>query len=244
VRETLYIGVIGLLTGIIGTLSGSIIVFLVKEVKESLLTFILGISAGIMTVVVFLDLIPEALKLGTLNSTLLGLFLGTVLMYFLDLIFPHEHFLGKRYGGYFKAGVLLAVGIALHNIPEGLAIGAGYSAASSLGFGLAVIIGMQNFPEGMAVATSLSLAGLNNLQIALITMLAGIPMGIGSFLGSYFGNISDYFLSISLGFAAGAMLYITFDDLVPAAHEKNTGSTAIMGILMGVFLGVFLTTKL
>ncbi|HLV08581.1 MAG TPA: ZIP family metal transporter [Halanaerobiales bacterium] len=239
-RQTLYAGFIGLITGIIGTLSGCIIVFLVREIKASFLSFILGVSAGIMTVVVFLDLIPEALELGSLNTTLLGLFLGVAIMYLLDLIFPHVHFMEENGGEYYKAGLLLAIGIALHNIPEGLAIGAGYSVASSLGFGLAVIIGIQNFPEGMAVATSLSLAGLKNFKVALIALLAGLPMGLGAFLGSYFGSISNYFLSLSLGFAAGAMLFITFDDLLPAAHNETGNNTGIMGIIAGVFLGVYL----
>jgi ZIP family zinc transporter len=183
---------------------------------------------------------------GSVWTSLIGLFLGIALISVLDLLFPHQHFVsiedGRRH--YLKAGLLLAIGIALHNVPEGLAIGAGYSSANALGIGLAIIMAVQNFPEGMAVATTLSLAGLKNTKIILITLLSGIPMGIGSFIGAYLGNVSDLILSISLGFAAGAMLYITFDELIPDAHEKAEGHSAIFGILAGVFLGIILTNIL
>ena len=244
-NNVLYITFIGFITGIIGTGGGGLLVVLLKRFDEKLLTFVLGISAGVMTVVVFLDLIPEAIELGSMGVALLGMFLGVTIIALLDYIFPHEHFQGKPVvGDFYKTGILLALGIALHNIPEGLAIGAAYSATSTLGISLAVIIGIHNFPEGMAVATSLSLAGLSSMKILFITILAGVPMGLGTFIGAYLGNISQFFLSLSLGFAAGAMLFITFDDLIPAAHKSNKGRSAILGILIGVFAGIYLTTVL
>lgn len=240
-NNVLYITIIGVLTGIIGTVGGGFIVIFLKKIKESFLTFILGISAGIMVVVVFLDLIPGALTAGSTLSTIAGMLLGVGLIGLLDFTFPHEHFQGKKINTYYRVGILLSVGIALHNIPEGLAIGAGYSAAKSLGLGLAVVIGIHNIPEGIAVASSLLLAGMSNIKIILITFLAGLPMGLGAFLGALLGNISPFFLSLALGFAAGAMLFITFDDLLPTAQEKNKGKLAITGILLGVFLGILIT---
>lgn len=242
----LYVTIIGLLSGMLGTVGGGLLVLVIREVKSRFLSIVLGVSAGIMTVVIFFDLIPEAQMTGSVWSSLTGLLLGVALISILDMFFPHQHFVsmegGRRH--YLKAGLLLAIGIALHNVPEGLAIGAGYSSASALGLGLAIIMAVQNFPEGMAVAVTLSLAGLKNTKIILITLLSGIPMGIGSFIGAYLGNISDLILSISLGFAAGAMLYITFDELIPDAHEKADGHSAIFGILAGVFLGIILTNVL
>lgn len=238
----LYITIIGLLSGMLGTVGGGLIVLVLKKIKTKSLSIVLGISAGIMTIVIFLDLIPEAQMTGSLWSSLTGLFLGVILIYLLDRSFPHQHLISveNEENHYFKAGLLLAVGIALHNVPEGLAIGAGYSSSNTLGLGLAIIMAVQNFPEGMAVATTLSLAGLKNKKVILITLLSGIPMGIGSFIGAYLGNISDFILSISLGFAAGAMLYITFDELIPDAHERARGHSAIFGILTGVFAGIIL----
>ncbi len=243
--EILYVSLIGLVTGIFGTTGGGLIVILIKKLNEKLLSFVLGFSAGIMTVVVFLDLIPEALAVGSIWTTLSGIILGSILIALLNLIFPHHQFSGQEEQiKYLKTGLLLAFGIAIHNIPEGLAIGAGYSAGSSLGLGLAIIMGVQNLPEGMAVGATLTLGKMDNIKIIIITALSGIPMGIGAFLGSYLGGISDIVLSLSLGFAAGAMLYITFDDLIPDAHEKTEGMTAITGILSGVVLGLLLTNYL
>ncbi|MFW5971946.1 MAG: ZIP family metal transporter [Bacillota bacterium] len=243
-NEITYITVIGLLTGIMGTVGGGLIVLMLRKIEEGFLTFILGISAGVMTVIVFLDLIPEALEMGNTITTLAGMFLGVGIIGLMDFVFPHIHHPEKAKNNYYKAGVLLALGIALHNVPEGLAIGAGFSAERTLGIGLAVIIGIHNCPEGMAVATSLSLSGVRGFKILAVTMLAGIPMGLGAFLGAYLGNISSFFLSLSLGFAAGAMLFITFDELIPSAHERNNGKLAITGILLGVFLGIILTNNL
>ena len=239
-----YISLVGLLAGVGGTFAGSFIVLLVHEIKKSLLAFVLGISAGIMTVVVFLDLLPEALEIGSIGSALLGMLMGVMLIAIIDQLLPHYHLLEKAEGNYLKSGILLAVGIALHNFPEGLAIGVGLSAESTLGFGLAVLMGIHNFPEGMAMATTLSLAGLGNTAIMLITFFSGIPMGIGALVGACLGRISSFILSLALGFAAGAMLYITFDDLIPNAHSKNQGGRAILGILSGIFLGIILSSML
>lgn len=236
-----YITLIGLLTGVLGTVGGSLLVLMVKKANCHLLTLVLGISAGLMTIVVFLDLIPEAREVGNIGTTLFGMILGIILITAMDGLFPHTKFNNRNNGKLLKAGLLLAVGIALHNLPEGLAIGAGYQVDTALGFGLAVIIAAHNLPEGMAIATTLCLAGLRAWSIILISLLSGIPMGIGAFVGGYLGRVSDFTLSISLGFAAGAMIYITFDELIPGAHEKSNGKIAIAGILLGIFVGLIIT---
>ncbi len=238
----IYVTAVGFMAGMFGTLGGGISVIAIKEIRAKFLSIILGISAGVMTVIIFLDLIPEAQEMGSLWTGLGGLMAGVILIYILDISFPHQHVVSLEGGEekYLKAGLLLAVGIALHNLPEGLAIGAGYTVDRALGFRLAVLIALHNFPEGMAVATTLGIAGLSNIRIAFITILAGVPMGVGAFFGAYIGRISDMALSLALGFAAGAMLYITFEELVPDAHEKAEGHIPIVGIITGVIFGLVL----
>ena len=242
----IYVTLIGLLSGVLGTMSGGFAVLFIRKIKDQFLCIVLGISAGIMTVIVFLDLIPEAQEVGTTFTSILGLILGIGLIAFLDLKFPHHHFSLQKNGNasYYKMGLLLSIGIALHNIPEGLAIGAGFIASDSLGYSLSILMALQNLPEGLAVATALGLSGMGGLKILGITALAGVPMGIGAFIGAYLGTISDNVLSISLGFAAGAMLYIVFDELIPDSHEKNEGHNAIIGIIGGVLIGIMITTLL
>ncbi|MFW5976810.1 MAG: ZIP family metal transporter [Bacillota bacterium] len=240
-----YVILIGLLSGVIGTGAGGLSIILLRKVREKILGILLGFSAGIMTVIVFLDLIPESLENGTILSTLTGILLGTGVISLLDLKFPHQHFtfvkeMQKERKQYFKTGVLLCLGIALHNIPEGLAIGAGFMASAELGVGLAVLIALHNFPEGMAVATALGLAKLKDINILLITILAGVPMGLGAAIGGFLGGISPEFLSAALGLAGGAMLYVVYDELVPDAHKNASGHSAIVGIIIGIISGIIL----
>ncbi|MGM0419648.1 MAG: ZIP family metal transporter [Bacillota bacterium] len=244
------ITLIGLLSGIVGTGLGGIFVISIKSFKEQALAVLLAFAAGVMTVIIFLELIPESLETGTLLTAILGILLGVSLIFLLDVRFPHHHFLPKTgqeatpqmlaKSKLLKTGILLGIGVALHNVPEGIAIGAGFIAGQNIGFGLALLIALHNLPEGMAVATALGLAGLNRTRIIIYTTMAGIPMGVGAFLGGFFGSISPLFLSLALGFAGGAMLYIVYDELIPDAHSRTTGQTAIIGIVLGVIVGIAL----
>ncbi|MFO7678278.1 MAG: ZIP family metal transporter [Thermoplasmatota archaeon] len=235
---------IGLSAGVFGTMSGGLAVLIVKKIRNKLLSILLGISAGIMASISFLDLIPEAIEKGTLNSAIIGILLGIGIIGILDLKFPHHHVTLSKDGGkkccpYLKTGILLSIGIALHNLPEGVAIGASFIVSYQTGLLLSIMIAIHNFPEGMAVGAALCGGEVKGKKVLLITALAGFPMGIGALLGVALGGVSKWALSISLGFAAGAMLYIVFDELIPDAHRKATGHSAIMGILIGILAGIF-----
>ena len=234
---------IGLIAGVVGTGSGGLVSYLLRHPTTNFLSAILGFSAGVMLVVVFLELLQEAFAIGNFLYGVLGLILGIVILWLLDVYFPHRHhFSGEcRQSRFRKVGVLLGVGIALHNIPEGLAIGAGYVSSESLGLGLALIMTIQNIPEGLAMATAMCIGGVRNGKVVLATALAGLPMGLGALAGALLGSISSLFLSISLGFAAGAMLYIVCDELIPDAHTLSSGHSATLGIVVGVVVGIFLT---
>lgn len=240
------IALIGLLSGVVGTGLGGLGIIGIRKVSPSWLSVILGISAGIMTSIIFLDLIPEAKEIGNMFSSILGILMGVGLIGFLDLKFPHHHFSLTQNGDvrYLKMGLLLGIGIALHNIPEGLAIGSGFIASETMGIRLSVLMAAHNIPEGLAMATALGLAGLQGRNILLYTILAGVPMGIGALIGAYIATISNFALSVSLGFAAGAMLYIVFDELIPDAHVRVKGHQAIGGIIFGVIMGLIINTVL
>ena len=239
--QVIYISIIGLLTGVLGTLGGGILLLLIRKVVDGFLGVVMGVSAGIMTVIVFIDLIPESLHTGSIWTMLTGLILGIILIMILDISFPHRKFTSSENlsGRYIKAGILLAISIACHNFPEGLAIGAGFASNKKLGISIAIIIALHNMPEGLAVATTLRLGKVKSYQIFLITALAGLPMGLGAFLGAYFGQLSLMILSIALGLAAGAMIYIIFDELVPGAHKLSKSHWATIGIVWGMIIGIF-----
>ena len=144
----------------------------------------------------------------------------------------------------FMAGVIMASAIALHNVPEGMTIGASYASDNgvmgSAALILAVLIGLHNIPEGMAVSVPLISGGMGKTKAVLITALSGVPTMIGALLGFLIGELGAMGLAISLGFASGAMLYVVFGEILPQAilmyHSKLPAFSAIAGILVGMLI--------
>lgn len=238
--------VIGTLAGIIGTSVGGWLCILSCNGGKKALSFLLAFSAGVMLAVVFVDLVPEAVGLGGICISLSGLLAGVLTLLLLDRYLPHLHVLSfgdgnGRHGRLLQSSLLLALGIAMHNFPEGLAIGASYSLSAASGLNLAVIIALHNIPEGMAIAGPMRGAGLAGDRIILWTCLAGAPTGIGALVGGLMGSVSSSMLSWALGAAAGAMLYISFDELLPEAQQLNEGShAATFGAVAGTIIGLLL----
>ncbi len=144
----------------------------------------------------------------------------------------------------FLAGVVMACAIALHNVPEGMTIGASYasndSVMGSAALVLAVLIGLHNIPEGMAVSVPLISGGMARWKAVLVTASSGIPTILGALLGFWIGEIGALGLALSLGFASGAMLYVVFGEILPQAilmyHSKLPAFSTIVGILVGIVI--------
>ena len=146
--------------------------------------------------------------------------------------------------GLFVAGIVMASAIALHNVPEGMTIGASYASNDGLlgtsALVLAVIIGLHNIPEGMAVSVPLISGGMARWTAVLVTSSSGIPTILGALLGYLLGEIGPMGLTLSLGFASGAMLYVVFGEILPQSilmyHSKLPAFSAIVGILAGILI--------
>ena len=146
--------------------------------------------------------------------------------------------------GLFVAGMVMACAIALHNVPEGMTIGASYASNDGVmgraALVLAVIIGLHNIPEGMAVSVPLISGGMSKWKAVLITAASGIPTILGALLGYLLGEIGPMGLTMSLGFASGAMLYVVFGEILPQSilmyHSKLPAFSAIVGILAGMLI--------
>ncbi|MBO7184794.1 MAG: ZIP family metal transporter [Oscillospiraceae bacterium] len=146
--------------------------------------------------------------------------------------------------GLFVAGMVMASAIALHNVPEGMTIGASYAsndgAMGNAALVLAILIGLHNIPEGMAVSVPLISGGMSRLKAILITACSGIPTILGALLGYVLGEIGPMGLTLSLGFASGAMLYVVFGEILPQSylmyHSKLPAFSAIAGILVGMLI--------
>ena len=144
----------------------------------------------------------------------------------------------------FVAGIVMACAIALHNVPEGMTIGASYASndgvMGSAALILAVLIGLHNIPEGMAVSVPLISGGMPKWKAVLITASSGIPTILGALLGYLLGEIGPMGLTLSLGFASGAMLYVVFGEILPQSilmyHSKLPAFSTIVGILVGMLI--------
>ena len=144
----------------------------------------------------------------------------------------------------FVAGLVMACAIALHNVPEGMTIGASYasndSVMGSAALILAVLIGLHNIPEGMAVSVPLISGGMKKAKAVVLTAASGIPTILGALLGFWLGEIGPLGLTLSLGFASGAMLYVVFGEILPQSilmyHSKLPAFSTIVGILVGILI--------
>ncbi len=151
----------------------------------------------------------------------------------------------------FVAGLVMMSAIALHNLPEGMVIGASYATApdmvanifSGSGFILAIVIGLHNIPEGMAVSVPLIAGGMSKPKAVSLTALSGLPTVIGAVIGYALGGINRIMLTLSLGFASGAMLYVVFGELLPEAilmwKSKLPALALFVGVLVGFLLVMF-----
>jgi len=146
--------------------------------------------------------------------------------------------------GLFVAGVVMACAIALHNVPEGMTIGASYAsnegAMGGAALALAVLIGLHNIPEGMAVSVPLISGGMARWKAVVITAASGIPTILGALMGYLLGELGPVGLTLSLGFASGAMLYVVFGEILPQSilmyHSKLPAFSTLVGILVGLLI--------
>lgn len=144
----------------------------------------------------------------------------------------------NKKAGLLKTGIVVSIGLALHNIPEGLAIGSGFDVSTSLGLSLAVAICLHDIPEGISMAVPMKNGGMSKIKVMMYVILSGIATGIGALIGSIVGNISTNIIAICLAFAAGAMLYIVSGELIPESNRLYQGRLTSIGNIIGFLLGL------
>ena len=171
----------------------------------------------------------------------------------LDELIHADHFEThkREKSNLFVAGLVMMTAIALHNLPEGMVIGASYAITPNLtsnlfsgaGFVMAIVIGLHNIPEGMAVSVPLISGGMGKTKATLLTALSGLPTVFGALIGYALGGINQIMLTLSLGFASGAMLYVVFGELLPEAilmwKSKLPALSLFIGVLVGFLLVMF-----
>lgn len=234
------------------TALGSAMVFFFKEVKRKVLDSMLGFAAGVMIAASFWSLLAPAIAMAEESGVipwvpaLVGFLMGGLSLRLVDRFLPHLHLglpMDQAEGikTSWHRSVLLVLAITLHNIPEGLAVGVAFGAlyhnlpgASLAGaIALALGIGIQNFPEGAAVSIPLRREGLSVGRSFLYGQLSGLVEPFAGVLGALAVVVMKPILPYALSFAAGAMIFVVVEELIPEAQmEKNT-DIATMGALLG-----------
>lgn len=231
----------GLLAGTVGTAAGGAAACFLPRRDRRVIRLILEYSAGLMLAVVCFDLLPGAFRLASFSIVLAGLLIGAGLMLPAELLMTR----GGEKRGASNTGLVIALGLALHNFPEGLAVGSGFQAEPRLGLALAAAIMLHDVPEGLAVAAPLRAAGTSRIKAFALTLATGIPMALGAWLGAWAGHASARWLAPCLALAGGAMLYVVFADMLPESRRlSDTGRINPVGCLLGMLTGVLLFLRL
>jgi len=230
----------GLATGV-----GALPILFLKRISDRLLDVMLGFSAGVMLAATSFSLIVPALKIGGLLIAVLGLGLGAFIIHLIDRSLPHLHVISGLEGPPSKLARvwLFMIAMIIHNFPEGLAVGVSFGSGDvASGMIVAIAIALQNMPEGLAVAMPLLREGYGRVRSLGYATLTGLVEPIGGALGLILISISGQLLPWGLAFAAGAMLFVVSDEMIPESHRKEFAREATLGLILGFILMMFLDT--
>lgn len=249
----------------LGTGLGGLIAVIRKPGKRAY-GFLMGVTAGVMICLSFLDLVNEAWQLAGPWIATVGFAIGATFMFLMDHFAPHIRFAEKEVRGlqpvvvgeppvqpYFgrrrfghrrwegqnldlrlvNTGLLLAVGITLHNLPEGIAVGAGYLHNPQFGLFIAIAILLHNIPEGIATALPLCKGGVCRWDAFRVAFVSGFAEPVGALIASFFLVNFQELVPGALAFAGGVMVFITLDELIPTAREFGHEHYVAIGIILG-----------
>lgn len=226
-----------------GTALGALPAFFFKSVPQRLLNTLLGASAGVMLAATSFSLIVPGIETG--NSiwpgsgayiAVFGMLLGALVLDLVDKCLPHEHFIIGPEGpsSRLKRIWLFVFAITIHNFPEGMAVGVGFGSGNmSDGVSLAIGIGIQNIPEGLAVALPLLGLGYSRWKSFSVAALTGMVEPVGGILGAGAVTLFHPVLPFALAFAAGAMLFVISDEIIPETHARGRSRLATWGVMVG-----------
>lgn len=245
----------GLATGL-GALPALFLPFL-PSLSERVQGILLGFGGGVMLAATSFSLVvpgtEAALALGYSQFgaavvMVAGLLLGAIFLESAHQLFPHEHFFKGAEGenrAHLKRIWLFIIAIALHNFPEGLAVGVGFATGQvSDGLALALGIGLQNMPEGLVVALSLASQGYSRLFAFAIALLTGLVEPIGGIVGATVVTLAQPLLPWGMAFAAGAMLFVISDEIIPESHRQGLEREGTFGVISGFVVMMLLDITL
>ena len=257
---------IGILIPFAGTTLGAAMVFFFKEINKRVLNMMLGFAAGIMVAASFWSLLAPAIEMAEKSSlpawlvAAIGFLSGAAFLWLADRILPHAHFFAKEgevegIPTNWRRSILLVFSITLHNIPEGLAVGVAFGAAANsmsetgllAAVAVALGIGIQNFPEGAAVSIPLRREGVSRMKRFMYGQASGLVEPIAGVIGAAMVTSMEAILPYALAFAAGAMLYVVVEELIPESQsggEHESADLSTIGFIIGFAIMMILDVAL
>ncbi len=243
------------------TALGAGMVFFFKQINKKVLNVMLGFAAGVMIAASFWSLLAPAIEMAEESGVpgyvpaVAGFLLGGGFLWAVDKFMPHMHLGAKESEGpktSLQRSILLVLAITLHNIPEGMAVGVAFGAAASGSavasvtgaIALAIGIGLQNLPEGAAVSIPLRREGLSRTKSFLYGQASGIVEPLAGVLGAALVLKMQPFLPYALSFAAGAMIYVVVEELIPEAQTGEDTDSSSIGVMFGFALMMLLDVAL
>lgn len=229
----------------LSTVFGSLLYFSHTLSNQRFVRFFLGLSAGVMISISFVELLPYAIKnVGFLNANIF-FFVGIIIMAIIDFVIPHQY-LKEKIGQknyivdsqMLSTAVVVTLGLIIHNFPEGMAVFLSSYTNTKLGIILAFTIAIHNIPEGIAIATPIYQATHSKSKAVKYAFIAGMAEPFGAVIAYLLLKpfLNQNILSIIFAFVAGVMVYISFDELLPTCYRDEHGHTAIFGIIVGMLI--------
>jgi len=257
----MHVILMSILASVVGTALGGLLAAVLGSKSDKLTGLALSFAGGVMTSISFFELLPEAIEHSNMAVAVAGLAGGAAVVlglnYLLDRItnaggknpklhetyqeLYHESELLARKKSMMRSGLLMLCAIAIHDIPEGLVIGATGRHDTALAVTLAVMLAVHNVPEGIAIAAPLIAGGMGRWKTFLLTVVEGLPSVAGALIGYYVGGISGVAVALSLSAAAGAMLYVVFGEILPQSIVMRKDRAPMIVLLAGIVLGMLLS---
>jgi ZIP family zinc transporter len=231
--------IIGTLASLIAgsaTVLGAAAVFFVRRLSEKFLDGAMGFAAGVMLAATFFGLITPAIMIGGVWKTAAGLLVGAAFLIVMEKVVPHVHRVTGIKGPPIRLNKLwlFILAITIHNLPEGLAVGVGFAGGNiAAGTVLAIGIGIQNIIEGLAVSVSFYRTNNMLMKAFLVASFTCVVEPIGGLIGISVVSVSKTLIPYGLAFAAGAMLFVTAEELIPETHSRGNVRESTIGIMLG-----------
>lgn len=240
--EAMNAGLMGLIAEGGGLGIGIVILYFFTIKDSRNMGMLYGATSGLMLAMICFDVLPEALEKGRIDLVFCGIIIGTLLGILLDDLVEglEKKSEGLRFKNIGRTGLILALGIAIHNVPEGFALGAiAHTSADSI-WRFAIILALHSIPEGIALAIPFKKAQTSLFILLGMALFLGSMMGLGAMLGYILSGLSENLISTGLGIAGGIVLYIVCGELIPESRKIWNGRWTTIATIVGLMAGILL----